>query len=136
MKGVVQGGPKLVVFDQNTRALIRRFEFAAPIVTAQSYLNDVRILKDLSHAFITDSGTGAIIVLDLRSGQSRRLLEHSPTVRSTGEALHFPNGVWTRDGKRPDIHSDGIALSADQKMVYYHALTGNTLYRIPVSVLT
>ena len=34
------------------------------------------------------------------------------------------------------MHADGIALSPDGQWLYYHALTGRTLYRVPTKVLT
>jgi sugar lactone lactonase YvrE len=135
-QGVVEGGAKLVVFNPKTRAVVRRFDFSAPIVQRDSYLNDIRILKDQSYAFITDSGVGGIVVLDLKTKRSRRVLDGSPAVRSTGAPLKFPFGEWLRNGKRPEIHSDGIALSGDQQSLYFQALTGDVLYRVPVKALT
>lgn len=135
-QGVVEGGAKLVVFDPKTRNQIRRVEFAPPVVKHDSYLNDVRILKDQSYAFITDSGFGGVVVVDLRSGRSRRALDESPAAHSTSATLTFPFGVWTRNGQRPQIHSDGIALSRDQQWLYFHALTGDSLYRVAVKALT
>ncbi|MGC4067941.1 MAG: L-dopachrome tautomerase-related protein [Polyangiaceae bacterium] len=135
-QGVVEGGAKLVVFNPKTRAVVRRIDFAAPIVKHDSYLNDVRILKDQSYAFITDSGVGGIVVVDLKTKRSRRVLDDSPAVHSTGTPLKFSFGEWTRGGKRPEIHSDGIALSGDQQKLYFQALTGNVLYRVPVKALT
>ena len=39
------------------------------------------------------------------------------------------------DGEKPQIHSDGSALSPVDNKLYYHALTGYTLYRVPVDAL-
>jgi sugar lactone lactonase YvrE len=35
----------------------------------------------------------------------------------------------------PQIHSDGIALDSTNNFLYYHALTGHTLYRIKIDYL-
>src|SRR5205823_13077768 len=35
----------------------------------------------------------------------------------------------------PQINSDGIALDAENNYLYYHALTGHTLYRIKTEYL-
>ena len=42
---------------------------------------------------------------------------------------------WARDGKTPQVHADGIGLSPDRDWVYYQALTGRTMYRIPTAAL-
>jgi sugar lactone lactonase YvrE len=39
------------------------------------------------------------------------------------------------DGAPPRVHADGIALSPDREWLYYHALTGRTLYRVPTAAL-
>lgn len=135
-RGVVEGGAKLVVFSSKTRTELRRFEFVPPVIRRESYLNDVRILNDRSYAFITDSGIGGLVVVDLLSGRSRRVLDDSAATHSTGATLTFPFGAWARNGQRPEIHSDGIALSRDQQWLYFHALTGDTLFRVPVKALT
>jgi sugar lactone lactonase YvrE len=39
------------------------------------------------------------------------------------------------DGSAPTVHADGIALSPDGAFLYYQALTGRTLYRVPTQAL-
>jgi sugar lactone lactonase YvrE len=112
------------------------YHYRRPVVLAGSYLNDVRIDNVRKVAYITDSGDGALIVTDLETGESRRLLDDHP---STGaqDVVISPGGVpWILPGGRsPAIHSDGIALSPSGEYLYYHALTGTTLYRIPTEAL-
>jgi sugar lactone lactonase YvrE len=43
--------------------------------------------------------------------------------------------VGGSDGSPFKVHSDGIALSPDNRYLYYKALTGLTLYRIPTESL-
>ena len=47
------------------------------------------------------------------------------------------NGApWRRPGGGvPSVHADGIALSPDHNTLYFQALTGRTLYRIPTAHL-
>jgi sugar lactone lactonase YvrE len=101
-------------------------------------LNDVRFSPDGRTAFITDSGTrGAIIVVDLESGEAFRALDGHPstqidpsvTVQVDGKALRRP------DGRQPAFASDGIAISRDGQTLYWQALTGKTLYSIATSYL-
>ena len=128
--GVVEGGAKLMRVDLATNAIKTIVGFDADIAPAASYLNDVRIDTQTETAYITDSGLGAIVVVDLETGMARRLLDDHP---STGAE----NILITIDGNRLPIqvHSDGIALDEDGGWLYYQALTGRTLYRVPTRVL-
>jgi sugar lactone lactonase YvrE len=130
-QGVVAGGAKLVKIDLANGRTLQTVRFAPPVITNNSYLNDVRIDTSRKTAYITDSGSGAIIVVDLASGGSRRLLGNDRSTRSEGTILTIERKPWRRpDGSVPQIHSDGIALDREGKYLYYHALTGRTLYRI------
>ena len=51
--------------------------------------------------------------------------------------LNIEGRDWLRgDGSSPKVHSDGIALSPDRAYLYYQALTGRTMYRVPTEALT
>ena len=130
LQGVVEGGPKLMQVDLATDEIVRIYHFDEDIAPEASYLNDVRIDTLTETAFITESGLGAIIVLDLESGVARRLLDsHSSTKAEEIEMII---------GGRPfpvQVHADGIALGEDGYWLYYQALTGRSLYRVPVAAL-
>lgn len=130
-KGVVPGGPKLLKVDLKDNDIVQTIRFAPPVIVADSYLNDVRVDTKRHVAYITDSGAGAIVVVDLASGESRRVLANDRSTRSEGIVLTIEGKQWRRpDGSIPNVHADGIALDADGDYLYYHALTGRQLYRI------
>ncbi|MBX3379942.1 MAG: hypothetical protein KF805_07590 [Phycisphaeraceae bacterium] len=140
LAGVVPGGAKLVQFDLLNDRAVRTILFDASVAPEKSYLNDVRIDVPRHVAYITDSGLGAIIVVDLETGQARRVLADDPRTKAEdivpvieGRELRFSGGPDA--GKVPQIHSDGIALSTDGEWLYWQALIGRTLYRIPTAVL-
>ncbi|MFL6553350.1 MAG: L-dopachrome tautomerase-related protein [Chthoniobacterales bacterium] len=139
MQGIVKGGPKLVKIDLRTDQLVQTIPFGEDIAPAKSYLNDVRIDTRSGMAFITDSGKGAIIVINLKNGNARRLLDgHTSTRPEKGFKL-VVNGKELIDQQKkapPQIASDGIALDAKNGYLYYHALTAHTLYRIKTSFLS
>lgn len=135
-KGVVSGGPKLVKVDLSTDRIIQTVRFASPVIMENSYLNDVRVDTGRQVAYITDSGAGAIIVVDLRTGNSRRLLSGDPSTKAEDVTLTIEGKPWRRpDGSAPKVHADGIALDPEGDYLYYQALTGRTLYRVPVRSL-
>lgn len=133
--GLVEGAPKLMRFDAATGALQRVYRYAAPVLKPGSYLNDVRIDAGAGVAYISDSGDGAIIVTDLASGESRRLLDDHPSTGAEDVVLTVEGRPWLQGGQRPQIHSDGIALTDDGRWLYYQALTGRTLYRVATAAL-
>lgn len=135
---VVAGGPKLVRVDLATNEVAQAIDFDETVAPQGSYLNDVRFSPDGSHAYITDSGVkGALVVVDLESGESRRVLDGHPStqvetnviVEADGEPLRRP------DGRGVEFSADGIALSPDGEHLYWQAIKGRTLYRIPTDTL-
>lgn len=135
LAGVVEGGAKLMRFDAATGALQRAYRYAAPVMTPASYLNDVRVDLAAGVAYLTDSGDGAIIVTDLETGASRRLLDDDPSTEAEDVVLTVEGRSWLQGGERPRVHADGIALSDDGRWLYYQALTGRTLYRVATAAL-
>ena len=136
MRGVVRGGAQLLKFDAGTRQLVQRIDFDETVAYPTSYLNDVRVDTERNVAYLTDSNQGAIIVVNLATSRSRRLLGNHPSTKSENLILTVENRVWrNRSGQLPSIDSDGIALSPDRDYLYYHALTGRTLYRIRTQYL-
>ena len=133
----VPGGPKLVKVDLKTNKVSRVYSFDPNVAMVNSYLNDVRIDDKRQTAYMTDSGAGGIVVLDLQSGKAHRALDRNPSVMLQKGVNIVINGkpVLGEGGKPPSFNSDGIALSPDGGYLYYQALTGATMYRIKTSVL-
>lgn len=135
--GTVEGGPKLVEIDLKTNAHKRTIHFDAEIAPADSYLNDVRVDHVSQTAYLTESGMGALIVVDLKTNESRRVLAEHASTQAEDHVVPMVGGkTWrTLGGMAPRIHADGLALSPDRQWLYYHAVTGRTLYRVPTAAL-
>jgi sugar lactone lactonase YvrE len=139
-RGPVAGGAKLVRINLETDEVERIYRFDETIAPPGSYLNDVRVDVDAGAAFITDSGRGAIVVLDLRSGRARRLLADHPSTKAEPGVVPVIEGRPLTAGAdptapTPQIHSDGLALDTRFGYLYYQALTARTLHRVPTSAL-
>jgi sugar lactone lactonase YvrE len=138
MQQVVKGGPKLVKIDLRINQVAQTIPFGEDIAPAKSYLNDVRIDTRSQVAFITDSGKGAIVVVNLKKGNARRLLDGHPSTQPEKDFNLVVDGKELIDQQKnrpPQIASDGIALDLSHGYLYYHALTAHTLYRIKTSFL-
>jgi sugar lactone lactonase YvrE len=122
--------PKLYRFDLRTNQLDQKWEFDQLVAPKNAYLDNFIIDHQSGKVFITDSGLGGIIVLDMETGKTKRLLTKHPSTKAE-------NVVLTIDKKefKKQIHSDGIALSPVDHKIYYHALSGYRLYRVPVEEL-
>jgi sugar lactone lactonase YvrE len=137
LKFTVPGGVKLVKTDPKTNKVVQVIPFPESVAPRKSYLNDVRIDLQNSYAYLTDSGTGALVVVDLKTTKSRQLLPKQPSTlpdkgfitKAQGKALYDPMG------KPGQFKADGIALSTDNQYLYYRALSGHSLYRIKTAVL-
>ena len=135
-QGVVERGPKLVKVDLETDEIEKTYLFRETIAPENSYLNDVRIDAKNNYAYITDSGTGALIVVNLETGEMRRVLENHESTKSEDVVLNIGGKDWIRsDGSKPRVHADGVAFDETSDYIYYQALTGKSLYRIPGAIL-
>jgi sugar lactone lactonase YvrE len=134
-QGVIESGSKLLKVNLKTNAVEQKYHFDTIAAPEKSYLNDVRFAH--GHAFMSDSGLGAIVVLDLATGTVRRLLEnHASTKAESGVQPVIGARPWKfEDNTTPQVHSDGIAIDPKHEYVYYKALVGRSLYRVPVAAL-
>lgn len=130
MRGVVPGGAKLLKIDLAANKVVKKILFDQTIAPPASYLNDIRVDTKREVAYITDSGLGALIVVDLKTGTGRRLLTGHHSTRSEDVVLTIAGSPWRINGRAPEVHADGLALDMRGEYLYYQALTGRTLYRI------
>ena len=145
------GGPKLVCVDLTADKVTKKILFPQDVALPTTYLNDVRFdLRRSSGggiAFITDSaqrGPNGIIVVDLVSGDSwRRLNDHPstkaedmktflPIVEGRPFLEHQPDGS-VRQGA--GMGSDGIAIDANGRRLYYCPLGSRKLYSVDTDAL-
>lgn len=140
LAGVIPGAAKLVELDPKSGKVNRIIRFDDTVAPTKSYLNDVRIDTETETAYLTDSGLGGIIVVNLADGASRRFLDNDPSVLADDGLIPVVGGIPLRFGGTPDgaplvVHSDGIALDQVRGHLYWQSLTGKTLHRIRTKLL-
>lgn len=76
-------------------------------------------------------------MLDTATGRTRRVLDGDPSTQVDKSITVTSDGrpLKRADGRGPQFGADGIALSRDGTMLYWQALTGDTLYRMATSRL-
>jgi len=134
---VVPRGAKLVKVNLSANEVAQVVLFDGSAVTEKSYLADVCVDESDNVAYISDSGAGAILVVDLTRGSTRRVLAGHPSTMAEEGVVPVIDGRELRyeNGKAPRVDVDGLALDPDRKFLYYHALTARTLYRINTGYL-
>ncbi|KAM3425705.1 hypothetical protein BST61_g7642 [Cercospora zeina] len=102
---------------------------------SNSLLDDVRFNLDAGKAYLTDAGSPGLIVLDLASGLSRRVLETVPGV-TTGATPVSAEGHYltSPEGNLQFIHADQLEVSPDGKWFYFQPANGG-LSRIKTKYL-
>lgn len=141
------GGAKLVAVDLATNRVVKTLVFPDNVMLPTTYVNDMRFdfrKGAQGTLYVTDSslrGPGAIIVMDIASGKAIRRLSGA---RSTSVDPDFvpvveglPVTVEGPDGTRKPlgVASDGIALSADGKTLYFTPLSSRHLYAVATDLL-
>jgi sugar lactone lactonase YvrE len=119
-------GPKIVCVDLGTDKVERTYIMDK--IAPNSGLDDLRIYGRT--AYITDAGRPGLIVLNLDSGASYRVLDGHPSMTDQ-KPLRGPDGKALRDpsGKLVKIHADQLEVTPDGKTLYYQACDG-PLYKI------
>jgi hypothetical protein len=126
----IPGGPKLVEIDLRTNRVARVYALGSDVAPASSYLNDVRV--DGDYAYLTESGIGSIIVLDLKTGQAHRRLASQRSTKADPAIVPKVDGRELRNGQGevPQVNADPIEMSPDHVYLYYQAAFGPNVYRV------
>lgn len=122
--------PRLLMVSLANNEILRTYNLPPDVALPDSMMTDMRIDNARGFAYITDSGHGGIIVLDLNTGDSWRALTDIDEVRSRLKSIYFPAGLFS------DLADcNGLELSADKKLLYFSSLGGDVLYSVPTAAL-
>ncbi len=128
-KGVIDN-PRIFTFDLTSNQLVKTYKLNKESFHKDSYINDLRVDKKKGKIYLTDSGHAGIVIVDINSGESFRVLDNHKSTLAEKDQLTFSNGIW-----KNTVHSDGIALDTKNDVLYFHALTGYSLYAISTEEL-
>lgn len=120
----VSHGAKLVCIDLPTNQVVRTYFLSPDIATAGSYVDDVRFSAGM--ALLTDAGNAGIIVVDLKTGAARRVLnQHASVVAQPDRDLILGNQVVKAPNGEPlRVNADPLEVSHDGVWLYYGPLQG------------
>jgi sugar lactone lactonase YvrE len=135
--------PKLVGWDTKTNKLQQEIKLPVPISAKDSFVNDFAVDTTHNHIYISDPAGGAnaaIIVVNLKSGSTRRVLEGDKSVIPENIDLiidNTPVQIKDKTAKlfRPHLGVNPITEDLDNEWVYYGPMNGHSLYRVKANDL-
>lgn len=135
--------PKIVGWNTRTNQLERIYYLPTIALTPFSQPNDMVV--DLKHhVFVIadegignggDGSTAALILIDMKTGASRRLLEGTRTTLPENTPVIINGKPLVVKGKNLLVGVDGITADLKFEWLYYAPLNGSKLYRLRISDL-
>lgn len=129
---------RLIGWDTVNEKLHRIIRLPAPITRPDTVLNDLAIDRDNEHIYITDAAgpnTSAIIVVDLKTGQARRVLQGTAPTQPEDIDIVIDGKVVNHNGKPTRISINPITIDAKNEYVYFGPMSSLSLYRINTQAL-
>ena len=147
--GSADQSPQLMGWDTRTNQPHRVITLPKEVIAANSFIQDLAIdekrgkayLADMSRSGMIDTSVPAIIVVDLETGHTRRVLqshqsfqpETDRTMLTEGMPATFTDESGTSHPLQLGLNP--IAIDAQNEWVYFSTVHPGTLYRIPAAVL-
>jgi sugar lactone lactonase YvrE len=118
------GGAKLVQIDLASDQVQRVLALGPDVAKPGSYVDDIRFNGDF--AYLTDAGKPGLIVVNLKTGAMRRVLESHPATTARDDRLIIVDGATLLDpeGKPLRVNADPLEVSPDGQQLYFATLEG------------
>lgn len=124
---------RLIGWDTQAETLHRVIYLAPPVIGADAFLNDLAVDRTHEAVYITDTAspeTSALIVVDLSTGQARRVLVGSPFTRPEDRDMVIDGQPVRLGGGLARIGANPITVDPANRWVYFAPMTGHSLYRV------
>ena len=131
------GKQRLVGWHADNNRMITDIDLASVSIEG-SFLNDLAVDPQAGTAYIADPASGqnaALIIVDLETGEAKRVLQGHISVQPAGTDLIIDGkavAIRKDDGTtfRPRVGVNPIALDSQGEWLYYGPMHGYTMYRI------
>ncbi|WP_329103508.1 major royal jelly family protein [Micromonospora sp. NBC_01699] len=117
----IDGGARLIVVNLSTDTVSDVYDLS-PATRPRSYLDDLRFNGD--RIYLTDAGEPGLIVLDLGTGQLRRLLDDHPSTTDQRPLYADHRKARGAEGDEVLVHADQLEVSPDGRQLYYQPASG------------
>lgn len=129
---------RVIGWDTNTESLHKVFYLSTPVTQETSFLNDLAVDHSNNAIYITDTGNGensALIVVDMKTGLSRRVLEGSRFTVPEDIDMVIENRVVELGGQPARIGVNPITIDPTNTWLYFAPMSGKSMYRIKTQYL-
>lgn len=130
---------RLLAFDLRNGKLLRDQRFPPHIAPAGSFLQDLQISADGKTIIIADASfwrkSPAIIVYDIETGSTRRVLEHDKSVSSENYRIRNSERDMSFLGGIVSLRGGVAGIALGPEWLYFGALSGSGLYRVRLADL-
>jgi len=121
---------RLVGWNTKKEQLHKIIYLAKPVITASSFLNDLAVDSKNNAIYIADTGTGSIVVVDLKTGAARRILKESKSTKAEDIDMVIDDKIVYLNGQSIRMGINPITIDNNFNYVYYGAMSGTSIYRI------
>ncbi|MGR5165737.1 L-dopachrome tautomerase-related protein [Vibrio astriarenae] len=146
--GSAETPTQIIAWDSVNDKLFKQIEISKDVQAANSFLQDFAIDTERNQMYIADTSLGnlygdpapAFVVVDLETGESRRLLESHKSLLSPGHEVKIdqaPMATKREDGSVDALYLglNPITIDANNEWVYFGSVNGSAIYRIPAKSL-
>lgn len=141
--------PKLIAWDIPTRKLLHVYPIPDAVLRSNSFLQDfvideknhTAVIADMSMAGLAPPAMPAFITIDVQTGYARRVLENHHSFQPVDEDIVINKQVISHlfpDGSvlKPRYPLNPISIDNKMEWIYYGALGGRSIYRVPAAALS
>ena len=135
--GVDRAG-RLIGWNTKKETLHRMVYLAKPIIKSTSFLNDLAVDSKHGYVYIADTAgenNAAIIVVNMETGQARRILEGSKYTIAEDIDMVIDGRVIKVNDEAARLGINPITIDPNFDWLYFGAMTGTSVYRIKTSDL-
>lgn len=120
---------RIVGWDIKREKHFKTIILQAPTTTKNSFLNDLAIDRKHNKIYVADS-SGALIIVDIESGKSRRILDNSPFTTPENINMVIDDKLVTLGGQAAKIGVNPITIDAKNEWLYFAPMSATSMYRI------
>ncbi|WP_282078609.1 L-dopachrome tautomerase-related protein [Epibacterium ulvae] len=124
---------RVVGWNTNTEELHAVYYIGQPAARPFSFLNDLAVDRENEAIYITDTANhvdSALIVIDLKTGRARRVLEGSEFTRAEDTPMIIDGKEILLGGNPAKIGVNPITVDPSNTWVYFAPMTSTSMYRV------
>ncbi|WP_282096603.1 L-dopachrome tautomerase-related protein [Epibacterium ulvae] len=124
---------RVVGWNTNTEELHAIYYIGQPAARSFSFLNDLAVDRENEAIYITDTANhvdSALIVIDLKTGRARRVLEGSEFTRAEDTPMIIDGKEVLLGGNPAKIGVNPITVDPSNTWVYFAPMTSTSMYRV------